>query len=70
MELGEIQLDEDNEGAVLRIGNHLLRGKVVTLGKPLAVIPRCKSGEQLLEIRGVIRRKILFNSRPVPSAIK
>lgn len=59
--LGPLVINDD-DSALLTIGNHLLRGKVVKLKKPLAMVKRgTKEG---LEIHAVIRKKVLFSDRP------
>lgn len=48
-------------------GNHLLKGKLVDLPKPIVLSERIKSDSGVsLVIQAVIRRKVLFAARPTP----
>jgi hypothetical protein len=49
-------------GSSLVIGNRALDGKSETVKKPIIVMR--KTDQNTLEIVGVIRNKLLFNSRP------
>jgi hypothetical protein len=53
----------------LQIGNHLLKGKSVDLLKPLIMTEKIVSpetNELEYQIKAIIRRKIMFGSRPTP----
>ncbi|KAJ7067305.1 chromosome transmission fidelity protein 8 [Mycena amicta] len=43
--IGTLGIDDAGKTATLRIGHHLLEGRVAQLAKPLAVIQRCVGGE-------------------------
>jgi hypothetical protein len=47
----------------MAIGQHLLEGKVVKMPKPFAIF---ESDDDQLNMRGVVRRKLLFKIRPTP----
>ena len=51
----------------LQIGNHLLKGKMQELAKPIIMTEKVESEGQIqLEVRAVIKRKLLFATRPTP----
>ncbi|CCA68902.1 hypothetical protein PIIN_02762 [Serendipita indica DSM 11827] len=54
----------------LRIGHHLLEGKLTGLPKPLAVLKSNKTAEPdnevSFDIVSIIRKKIVFSKRPSP----
>ncbi|KAF7289613.1 hypothetical protein HMN09_01323500 [Mycena chlorophos] len=55
--------------ATLRIGHHLLEGRVTQLAKPLAVLQRIAGEHSRRRSRGaiaLIKRKIVFSKRPTP----
>ncbi|KAH8921637.1 hypothetical protein BT69DRAFT_1201374, partial [Atractiella rhizophila] len=63
------KLDFSNEAApTLTIGSHLLRGKVVNLQKPFALLKKQKieDDKPALEVVCLIEKKILFSRRPEP----
>ncbi|GBG33852.1 Chromosome transmission fidelity protein 8-like [Hondaea fermentalgiana] len=76
--LGELTFD--NGVPILEIGVHRLEGKIVKIPKPFAVIERIEDhnsaanniedSDQLpvtkFAVRGIIRQKILFKTRPKP----
>ena len=68
LELGV--LNEVSKGTFdLKIGNHLLKGKIVDLVKPLLITEKSinpATQELELLVRAIIKRKILFGSRPTP----
>lgn len=45
------------------IGQHILEGKITKMPKPFALFESDGSG---LDMRGVVRNKILFKIRPKP----
>jgi hypothetical protein len=52
----------------MKIGNHLLKGKITELQKPMIMTERIKKedGEMEYVIKAVIRKKIMFINRPTP----
>ncbi len=61
------------------IGQHYLEGSVVTLKSPFLLIdePEDESGQapapdvdKQLEIKGVVKKKIIFKTRPKPVGMK
>lgn len=68
------KLEEDNGNFSLTIGNNRLKGKLKALPKPMIVTRRAKAdavtdGEAssaTLQIAAIVRRKLVFNSRPFP----
>ena len=59
LSIGPLKFDGDH--ATLIIGNHLLRGKVHKLKKPLAVLER--AAVDGIPIIGVVRSKVVFSER-------
>ncbi|CAH8636705.1 unnamed protein product [Heterobilharzia americana] len=52
---------------VFLIGHHVLFGKLINLEKPMLITKKCAtSGKLSYEIVSVIRRKLLFKTRPKP----
>jgi hypothetical protein len=51
---------------VLEVGNHTLHGRPTSLRKPLVVLERVTNSDGLtqLQVRGVIRDKVVFASKP------
>ncbi|VDO68948.1 unnamed protein product [Schistosoma curassoni] len=65
--LGDLHFSQENGDPVLLIGHHVLFGKVVALEKPMLVTKRnTTSGSLQYDIVSVIRRKLLFKTRPKP----
>lgn len=58
---GPLTVDADGR-ATLIIGNHELRGKTVTLTKPLLVLERGTTSQ--IGAVACIRRKVVFSERP------
>lgn len=60
------------------IGNHLLEGSFQSLKNPLLVLDNCQSKSTEaepsihtdLQVNGIVRRKIIFKTRPKPAGIK
>jgi len=65
-------LTYDQTKPTIRLGHHLLEGKVVSLSKPLAVLkttPRIdeETGSPVsFDIVAIIRKKLVFSKRPSP----
>lgn len=57
--IGPLKFDGDH--ATLIIGNHLLRGKVHTLKRPLIVVERATL--EKIPIIGLVRSKVVFSER-------
>ena len=52
-----------------RLGNHLLKGKSSDLANPILFTEKVLDDHSLeisFKIRGVIKKKILFSTRPTP----
>lgn len=64
------QLKETSKGNYdLVIGNHLLRGKMSDLPKPIIMTEKLvdkESGSFFHQVRAVIKRKVTFSGRPTP----
>merc|ERR1719326_2517715 len=68
VKLGSLCVKE-GKAPTLRIGDHVLKGKMVDLKKPLAAIQdsgerEAYCGTALHKVKGVIRKKIIFEGRP------
>jgi hypothetical protein len=57
------KFEELGQKCKLTIGNHILRGKIEDLPKPLLLIQK-QSGN--LIATGIIKKKYLFSERPAP----
>lgn len=51
---------------ILIIGHHLMYGKEMPLEKPLAVLEKTEGETSEYCVRSIVRRKILFKTRPKP----
>ena len=58
---------------MLIIGHHVLIGKVSKFERPLAIMEQVGSSgqgdEALFEVRGLVKRKLLFSDRPRPIVV-
>ena len=72
--IGTIKVGKDGSAGMV-VGQHEFKGAVVKLSRPFLVTEKVKatgldsaiSGENLagvLDVRGIVRRKLLFNKRP------
>ena len=52
----------------LKIGHHLLKGKIMDLAKPLLFTEKIinDQGNHEYQIKAIIKRKLLFATRPTP----
>lgn len=65
--LGDIEFSGSSGEATLLVGKHqLLRGKIVKLPSPLAVLKIEPSQSTEIPVLGVVYYKLLFNNRPEP----
>ncbi|CAH8871929.1 unnamed protein product [Trichobilharzia szidati] len=65
--LGDLHFSRQNGDPVFLIGHHVLFGKLHDLEKPLLITKKCTtSGTLSYEVVSVIRRKLLFKTRPKP----
>jgi hypothetical protein len=57
----------------MEIGPYILEGSIISLKNPLLVTEKCPSTdanlEQHLAMRGLVKKKIVFKTRPKPKAI-
>eukprot|EP01031_Cornospumella_fuschlensis_P041534 gene41535-50686_t len=70
--LGTLFIKEDGKVEV-EIGNQFVEGSVVTLKQPFLVVGDDAGGslaEPKLEVKGIIKKKIIFNQRPKPLTMK
>lgn len=64
--VGEISFTDTNE-ALLLVGKHqLLRGKILKLPSPLAVLKIDPSARKDIPVVGIVEYRLLFNNRPEP----
>lgn len=67
LHIGDLHFNSATGTASLIVGHHLLTGKAVTLEKPLAVLQKCSSSSTPEYcVSALIRRKLVFKSRPKP----
>eukprot|EP00941_MAST-03F_sp_MAST-3F-sp1_P004553 g4553.t1 len=60
------QLERNERGRpILRIGSHLLEGKIEKLGRSYGVVQKNRESKSC-EVIGIIREKVVFRSRPKP----
>ncbi|KZT39136.1 hypothetical protein SISSUDRAFT_968266, partial [Sistotremastrum suecicum HHB10207 ss-3] len=78
--IGVLNVDDDK--TTMRIGHHLLEGKIASLAKPIAVLRKTETkasnsaaheagldvpvSEPSFDIVSIAKRKIVFSKRPVP----
>ncbi|POM78150.1 Chromosome transmission fidelity protein 8 isoform 1 [Phytophthora palmivora] len=59
-----------NGDITLRIGNHVLTGKVTKLPKPFAILEKDGDDSQTkYDVVGIARTRVLFTSRPKPNMV-
>ncbi|KAH8862420.1 Chromosome transmission fidelity protein 8 like [Schistosoma japonicum] len=64
--LGDLHFSKKGDPIFL-IGHHVLHGKVVALEKPMLVTRKNTTGSSVsYDIVSVVRRKLLFKTRPKP----
>merc|ERR1712071_580579 len=66
--LGDIHYMKPKGQCILVIGHHVLHGKEKRLEKPFAVTERI--GPAKYQVKAIIRRKLVFSTRPQPIIIE
>ncbi|XP_052755005.1 chromosome transmission fidelity protein 8 homolog [Galleria mellonella] len=65
--VGDLHYYSRNHHPVLILGHHVLNGKEVKLDQPMAVIEKVNASDKTeYKVRAVVKKKILFKSRPKP----
>ncbi|XP_068618498.1 chromosome transmission fidelity protein 8 homolog [Battus philenor] len=65
--IGDLHYYHRNKQPVLVLGHHILNGKEVKLEQPMAVIEKVNvEGKMEYKLKAVVKKKILFKSRPKP----
>jgi hypothetical protein len=54
----------------MEIGQHFLEGSVVELKQPFMMMDKVGDGTSDLEVKGIIKKKIIFKNRPKPLGLK
>jgi len=57
------KLEEDGQRCKFMIGNHILKGKLEILAKPLCLLEKLNGN---LVLTAMIKKKIIFSERPAP----
>ena len=55
------------------IGQHFLEGNIITLKMPFLVVEKVPSADEVsspMSIEGVVKKKIIFKTRPKPIGLK
>ncbi|VDK31286.1 unnamed protein product [Gongylonema pulchrum] len=52
--------------AFFQVGHHIIEGKEVKLENPFVVLRKNEQGSNVVPIMAVIRKKLLFRTRPKP----
>lgn len=65
--VGDLHYFNRNRHPVLVLGHHILNGKEVKLEQPMAVFEKIVIEDRTsYKVRAVVKKKILFKSRPKP----
>lgn len=65
--IGDLHYYQRNRHPVLVLGHHILNGKEVKLEQPMAVIEKVDiDGKLQYKIKAIVKKKLLFKSRPKP----
>ncbi|GMF34707.1 unnamed protein product [Phytophthora fragariaefolia] len=75
LDVGTLRYGHGGKDITLRIGNHVLAGKVAKLPKPFAILQRHgaehaaetqETKQTKYEVVGIARTRVVFTSRPKP----
>lgn len=61
-EMGSLTVNGD-KNAILEIGQHILEGEIMSLKLPFLIVEKTEEREGV-SVCGIVRRKLIFNSRP------
>ncbi|KAL0822486.1 hypothetical protein ABMA28_004541 [Loxostege sticticalis] len=64
--VGDLNYYGRSRQPVLVLGHHVLAGKEVKLEQPMAVIEKLTDDSTKYRVRAVVKKKLLFKSRPKP----